>query len=205
MHSRQGSAAAAAARPPGWRFLGGLPGTVQVPALRLWVATVLRQQAAGQAAAQALLMPHSRRHGRAGSAWSLLLLGQHLLLALVLGGDAVTPPLRPRAPYRMWSFSYNSTAPVDCFRNGNGHQTCGNKTIPTAVSTVSAWPLSFSFYEHRWPRLSSRWSGALKLPVCAVNRTGSTHRTPTTSTIQQSATTPPRRSPTGLTRGVWPA
>lgn len=59
-----------------------------------------------------------------------------LVVALCTGSATTVTSLRPYPPYRMWSFSYNSTAPVDCFRDGNGHQTCGNKTIPTAVSTV---------------------------------------------------------------------
>ena len=62
------------------------------------------------------------------------LVGSVLLLATVSTG------LRPKPPYRLWAFAYNSTAPVDCFKDGNGHQTCSNTTIPTAVSTVSAPP-----------------------------------------------------------------
>ena len=62
------------------------------------------------------------------------LVGSVLLLATVSTG------LRPKPPYRLWAFAYNSTAPVDCFEDGNGHQTCSNKTISTAVSTVSSPP-----------------------------------------------------------------
>jgi hypothetical protein len=48
--------------------------------------------------------------------------------------------LRPRPPYRMWAYAYNSTAPVDCFEDGNGHQTCGNRSIATAVPTDYLYP-----------------------------------------------------------------
>ena len=65
---------------------------------------------------------------------------QRLVGSVLLLLATVSTGLRPKPPYRLWAFAYNSTAPVDCFEDGNGHQTCSNKTISTAVSTVSSPP-----------------------------------------------------------------